>query len=277
MILQLSRTAKRALKRGVAALACVLCVIGAIATTLAQGKDGMNPVAQAALPFSARAAEIVSYPLQCIESAKEVIAAWTSRRREYNRVLAENAELRSLLAREKLRHYDYLRLKALMDYQDIYPYAYLSARAVGMLDRGPSERALVLIDEERLPQDKGPFAVINALGLVGRTVGYEKGAASVMLLSDVNSRVPVTVGGKFRRAIMAGTNEKYPRLEFIGEEHGVRAGDYVMTSGDGGIFPPDLFVGRVGANEDGRFYVKPYVKPSLLRHVSIIVGDKSEK
>ena len=274
MIFQPTRAAKKQLARASVVLTCLVCAGAAIATASMQEE---NAASEAALPVSAKTAQIFSYPLDVIETVEEIITAWTARRKEYNGVLEENAILKSLLAREKLRHHDYQRLKSLMDYQEIYPHEYVSARAVGFLDRGPKDEALAILDKKALPEGKGPFAVINELGLVGRTVGYKDGAARIMLLTDVNSRVPVTVGGKFRRAIMAGANDKKPRLEFIGEEHGVRAGDYVMTSGDGGIFPPDLFVGRVELGDNGALYVDPYVTASELRHVSIVLDSQDER
>ena len=66
-----------------------------------------------------------------------------------------------------------------------------------------------------------------------------------MLLTDYNSRVPVKVQPSGRRAILTGENTDAPRLAFLETMLGVAAGDRVVTSGDGGVFPPDLPVGLV--------------------------------
>lgn len=88
-------------------------------------------------------------------------------------------------------------------------------------------------------------AAVDGEGLVGRVVGVGERAARVLLLTDFNSRVPVKVLPSGRRAILTGENTDTPRLAFLEAAAGVAPGDLIVTSGDGGVFPPDLTVGRV--------------------------------
>ena len=88
-------------------------------------------------------------------------------------------------------------------------------------------------------------AAVDGQGLVGRIVGVGKDAARLLLLTDFSSRVPVKVLPSGRRAILTGESADAPRLSFLDNMAGVAPGDRVTTSGDGGVFPPDLFVGRV--------------------------------
>lgn len=88
-------------------------------------------------------------------------------------------------------------------------------------------------------------AAVNGDGLVGRIVGVGAHAARVLLLTDFNSRVPVKILPSGRRAILTGGNSDAPRLNFLDGSNGVAPGDRVTTSGDGGVFPPDLPVGLV--------------------------------
>ncbi len=88
-------------------------------------------------------------------------------------------------------------------------------------------------------------AAVDGEGLVGRVVGVGARAARVLLLTDFNSRVPVKVLPSGRRAILTGENTDTPRLAFLEAAAGVAPGDLIVTSGDGGVFPPDLAVGRV--------------------------------
>ncbi|MEM7525466.1 MAG: rod shape-determining protein MreC, partial [Pseudomonadota bacterium] len=86
---------------------------------------------------------------------------------------------------------------------------------------------------------------VDGEGLVGRVVGVGDRAARLLLLTDFNSRVPVKVLPSGRRAILTGANDDAPRLSFLDAVAGVASGDRVVTSGDGGVFPPDLLVGAV--------------------------------
>ena len=88
-------------------------------------------------------------------------------------------------------------------------------------------------------------AAVDGKGLVGRVVGVGRRAARLLLLTDFNSRVPVKVLPSGRRAILTGENDDAPRLSFLESTAGVAAGDIVVTSGDGGVFPPELPVGVV--------------------------------
>lgn len=93
-------------------------------------------------------------------------------------------------------------------------------------------------------------AAVDGDGLVGRVVGVGDRAARLLLLTDFNSRVPVKVLPSGRRAILTGENDDAPRLSFLDATTGVAAGDRVVTSGDGGIFPPELPVGVVAVLGD---------------------------
>lgn len=88
-------------------------------------------------------------------------------------------------------------------------------------------------------------AAVDGQGLVGRVVGVGDRASRLLLLTDFNSRVPVKVQPSGRRAVLTGENTDAPRLSFLDTLLGVAPGDRVVTSGDGGVYPPDLLVGIV--------------------------------
>jgi rod shape-determining protein MreC len=98
-------------------------------------------------------------------------------------------------------------------------------------------------------------AAVDGSGLVGRVVGIGEHATRLLLLTDFSSRVPVLVQPSGRRAILAGDGTSAPRLEFIENPDAVKPGDPVRTSGDGGVFPPDLPVGRLVALPGGSWRV----------------------
>jgi rod shape-determining protein MreC len=78
----------------------------------------------------------------------------------------------------------------------------------------------------------------------------------VILLTDANSRIPVTIQPSGQTALLSGDNTAIPLLEFIDAPELVRPGDQVVSSGDGGVFPADLLVGQVATGRDGRLRVR---------------------
>jgi rod shape-determining protein MreC len=82
-------------------------------------------------------------------------------------------------------------------------------------------------------------------------------SALVVLLTDLNSRIPVLVEPKGDLAILAGDNSASPRLNFLQPGVTLSVGQRVVTSGHGGIFPPGLVVGVVSEIGDRTPRVAP--------------------
>ncbi len=88
--------------------------------------------------------------------------------------------------------------------------------------------------------------VIGADGLIGRTIEAGSLAARVLLLTDPASRVPVTVVRTGQAALAVGGNRPALTLaDRVGADVPLRPGDRLITSGDGGIFPPGVPVGTI--------------------------------
>lgn len=97
--------------------------------------------------------------------------------------------------------------------------------------------------------------VMSENGLVGRVIGVTDGVSRVLMLTDVASRTPVMIDRTNARAILTGDGGPNPRLEYLRGQEPVRNGDRVLTSGDGGVFPRGLPVGRAVKGLDGRWRV----------------------
>ncbi len=88
--------------------------------------------------------------------------------------------------------------------------------------------------------------------LVGRVVEVGADYARVLMLFDYLSRVPVRVGKERFPAILSGDNSALPELVLLPEGAAIEKGDRVVSSGDAGVYPAELFIGQVfSANDDG--------------------------
>jgi rod shape-determining protein MreC len=113
-------------------------------------------------------------------------------------------------------------------------------------------------------------AAMTAEGLAGRVTEVGHRAARVLLLTDMNSNVPVVIERTRERAIAAGDNSERLRLAFLPTEARPQIGDRVVTSGHGGIFPPGLPVGVVVGTADGGARVQPYADLARLDYLRLI-------
>lgn len=113
-------------------------------------------------------------------------------------------------------------------------------------------------------------AAITGAGLVGRLTEVGGRAARVLLISDLNSRIPVVVEGSHANGVLAGDNSERPRLIYASEPDRIKIGDRIVTAGEGGVFPPGLPVGVVAALDQGGARVEPFVELSQLGYVLIV-------
>lgn len=161
---------------------------------------------------------------QRLRLANETLLQWERLARHLE---AENAALRELLAFEP----------SAAKHQ-------VSARVVA--ERGAFVKSILVNAGGRKQVRKGAV-VMTGRGLVGRVAEVGRNSARVLLLTDINSRIPVFVGPNRSRAVMVGTNANRPILRYLSEHARIRPGDRVTTSGNGGALPPGLPIGVVSA------------------------------
>ena len=113
-------------------------------------------------------------------------------------------------------------------------------------------------------------AAVTGEGLVGRVSEVGSRAARVILITDLNSRVPVIVEGPQQRALLTGDNSERPCLRYVNAGAGIKVGDRVVTSGQGGVFPPGLPVGVVASLDGEAPRVEPYVELSQVEYLRIV-------
>lgn len=193
----------------------------------------------------------------------------------YARVYRQNAELRAELQRMQGWREAALQLEqknaelvALNNVRLSPRLAYVTAEVLA--DSGSPFRQSVLVNVGRADGVTDGAAVVDGLGLVGRVAGVGERTARVLLLTDGSSRAPVAVGAAGQRAILAGDNRPAPALDFLEQADEVRPGDRVVTSGDGGLLPPEIPVGQVRAAPDGRLRVTPTADTRRLDYVRVL-------
>ncbi len=109
--------------------------------------------------------------------------------------------------------------------------------------------------------------------LVGRVVEINYLSSRVLLLNDLNSRIPVTFGKDGVQAILKGSGDNRPMLEYLPEDFIVEEGIDVFTSGKDGIFFPGTPVGKTTENGE----VKLFSESSQLSFVKVDLSNKNKE
>ncbi len=178
----------------------------------------------------------------------------------YTRIYEQNQELKRELQHMKAWKEAALQLEQknarLLDLNKVRLDAKLThVTGVVMADSGSPFRQSVLLNVGARDGIRDGWATMDGIGLVGRISGVGERTARVILVTDSNSRIPVTVQPSGQKALLSGDNGPLPPLEFIEDTDEVRPGDRVVTSGDGGVFPAGLLVGQVALGTDKRLRV----------------------
>ncbi len=221
-------------------------------------------VVDAVAPILDLASRPIATVRDTIQGAKEMAA-----------LKADNAELQA--RNQRLMHWqmaarrleaENLALRELLQLVPDGPETSVTARVVTDAG-GPFVRSLVVNAGERDGLRRGQ-AALTGVGMVGRVANVGLRSARVLLITDMNSRVPVVVGPQRERAVLAGNNSDRPRIEFLRPRVQVNPGDRVVTSGHGGVLPPGLPVGQVETVEKTAIEVEPFVDLHRLEFLRIV-------
>jgi len=219
--------------------------------------------------------DAVAPVLNLLSRPAATVSNWVKQGNELLALREENARLREANARllqwqivaRKLEA-ENTELRHLSEFQPQGTQSYISARVIADAG-GTFAHSLVLSAGRKAGVRKGQ-AVIAGEGLVGRVHGVGPNSSRVLLITDLNSRIPVMIEDTRVRAILAGNNSTRASLIHLPPGATASPGDRVITSGHGGAFPWGLPVGVVAAVSDDRIEVQPFVDRERLEYVRAV-------
>ena len=114
------------------------------------------------------------------------------------------------------------------------------------------------------------MGVLDQEYLVGKVVEVNFTTSRVLLLSDLNSKIPVDILPNNIQSILSGTGSDIGKIQYIKEEALIESESIVYTSGAGGIFKPGVPIGRTVKNSlNSEINVEFYSEFSQLRFVKL--------
>ena len=210
---------------------------------------------------------VVSEPLATIRRAMADAGDLVSVRDENVRLREENDRLRQWQAVALALDAENTSLKANLNWIPDPAPSYITARVVADAG-GVYARAVLLSTGPNRVVTKGQIA-LDERGLVGRVTEVGMRSARVLLITDINSRIPVTLENSRARAMLVGTNNNRPRLMFWPEGSMPVEGERVVTSSEANAFPSGLPIGIVHYTASNVPEVEPYAHLDRLEVVRI--------
>lgn len=223
-----------------------------------------SAVADAVAPFL----EAISLPASGIADVANEVRGMILLRQDSLRLAEENDRLRQWEAVARQLDRENRRLRELLRVVPDTPAVFVSARVIG--DPGGAFVRSVLVNIGSGSGVAKGFVVVTDRGVAGRVMQVGRRTARVLLLTDMNSRVPVTIEPTGDRAILAGDNSDQPKLLYLSPDARIAVGHRIVTSGEAGAFPPALPVGTVADVGSTSVRVRPFVNLDRLDFVQVV-------
>ncbi|MSP42371.1 MAG: rod shape-determining protein MreC [Alphaproteobacteria bacterium] len=232
-------------------LSFIILISAAVVLLLAGRADSerMESLRTTLGDFTAPVLEFSSLPIQGLRAYFDEID-------QYFNTVEENRVLRAKIERLQMWQQFAVKLesenkefRSLLNAQEIPPSPFVSARVIGDLG-SPFVHTVLVNTGVNQGIEKG-MPVIGAEGLIGQVVSAGKQVSRVLLLSDMNSRIPVRLEASGYQAVLGGDNEVHPQLLYLPPRAKALVGDRLVTSGHGGFFPPGIPVGKIDSLNNG--------------------------
>jgi len=206
---------------------------------------------------------------------------WKSVWRENMVLRAESERLRLQALQVEETRSENFRLRHLLALREQLPLSTLAGEVIGR-ETGGWVRTL-MVNRGRSSGIGRQAPVIVTTGLVGRVVQVRSSTSVIQLLSDPVSTVGATVQRTRTQGLVEGDADGVMRFKFMARDGAhVAAGDYVVTSGLGNLFPKGLPIGRVARIEDkgsALFHfavLTPAVDTSRVEEVLLLTGQTTQ-
>ena len=192
-------------------------------------------------------------------------------REENLRLKEENIKLKDSLYSTEFLKVENKQLKKLLD-QEIKSTSLLINTKV-IIDKNSPFLKSIIVDKGAREKIKKGMAVLDGNNFIGRVVEVNFFSSRVLLVTDLNSKIPVVVEPKAYQAILSGTGKESPVLEYLPKNHEIENGSKVYTSGKDGVFLSGIPIGET-KKEKNTIIISLYSDFSQLSYVNINLGEQ---
>ncbi len=221
-----------------------------------------------------RASFIVSIPEQQIKKAgikvQEHIALYT----DYKTTKENLKELQSKEYNIKFIIEENKRLRTLID-----EYVYNSDELIGkvLLDKNSPFLKSIIINKGSKDNVEIGMAVLDKEYLVGKIVEVNYSTSRALLLSDLNSKIPVSVEPGNVQSILSGSGKNNGYIQYFKDDFNIKEDNVVYTSGSGGIFKSGIPIGKIKKLNKENYFIEFFSDLSQLNFIKLVSFSSGEK
>ena len=195
-----------------------------------------------------RGSVIVSAPSRTFGYLKDNAFEHLNLYKNYQELKEQNKTMKNNIRSSDFLKLENKQLRKLIDDEANLPTTLLSARV--MIDKQSPYLNSFIINIGSNKKIKNGMAVLHNQNFIGRIVDVNFFSSRVLLITDLNSKIPIITEPSARHAILSGHGLNLPTLEYLPEIHNIKDGDKIYTSGKEGIFSPGIPIGEVKIEKD---------------------------
>ena len=185
-----------------------------------------------------RTAVVSNYPTKIFSGSYNVVEDHFNLYKDYDNLKKENEELKSKYSKSEFLELENSQLRKLINEQTESQSNLVSARVM-LEEQSPYLNSFV-INIGANKELKNGMAVLDGKNFIGRIVDVNFFSSRILLITDLNSKIPVISEPSGNHAILSGHGDSKPTLEYLSENHKIEQGDKIYTSGKEGIFAPGI-------------------------------------
>ena len=221
-----------------------------------------------------RISAVSSSPIKFSGASKDFFVKHIFTYEENERLRKELEDLKSKNFQSSFLEAQNNELQNVLNLEKNSPYSVVNAKVI--LDKNSPFLNSVIINKGSNAGIKLGMPVLNEGYLAGRIVEVNFVSSRILLLNDLNSRIPVVVSPSGTQAILSGVGKREPSLEYLpdnfmlGEKESI-----VFTSGKDGVLFPGIAIGKVVLN-DNKKLVKLFADPDQISVVSVALDQQED-
>ena len=145
-----------------------------------------------------------------------------------------------------------------------------------LIDRESPYLKSIVLNRGTKDNVKMGMAVMDRNYLVGQIIEVNYSNSRALLLSDLNSKIPVVIQPPFLQAVASGTGKDHGIIEYTKDEYKenqIENEAVVYTSGLAGIFKPGIPVGKITNSSEQLSFFSDFGQLSFVKIVEFKIGE----
>ena len=147
-----------------------------------------------------------------------------------------------------------------------------------LLDKNSPFLKSIIVNKGSKDKVEIGMAVMDGEYLVGKIVEVNYSTSRALLISDLNSKIPVSIDPGNYQSILSGSGKDFGKIQYKKENIKLETGNLVYTSGSGGIFKSGIPIGKIQINnEKKQEFVEFFSELSQLTFIKLVSFKKGEE